>query len=162
MKPSRSAPAAPAPGYAPPPAAALWPARLSAAGGYVPPGSVPPGGQGAATPIYKNKSRSAVAAAVVLFLGYAYTQRTPSRPQPDPVSNGQGPVAGGPQGGGAPQGGPGPQGGGAPGGGQQGASGEYPTLASSGSGPALQVNRMQNGYAIPFLIQVDGTPTPAA
>ncbi|MGQ0660771.1 hypothetical protein [Sphingosinicella sp.] len=138
---------APAPGY--PPAA-----------GYVPPGSVPPPGQSAAVPIYKNKVAIGVAAAVVLLLGYAYTQRAPSRPQPGPVTNEQGPLAGGPQGGGAPQGGPGPQGGGAPGGGQQGASGQYPMLSRSGTLPGLQVNRMQNGYAIPFLIETQSGPAP--
>lgn len=135
-----------APGYAP-------------TAGYVPPGSVAPPGPGGSTPIYKNKVVLGVVAAVVLFLGYAYTQRDRPTPQPQPTSNGQqGPIAGGAPQNGPPQSGPGgnqPQNGG-----QRGTPGEYPMLATTAPGPALQVNRMENGYAIPFLIQVDGVPTP--
>lgn len=125
------------------------------AGGYVPPGSVAPAGPGGSVPLYKNKVVIGAVAAVVLVIGYAYTQRDKPgpQPQPQPTSNGQAPVAPGPQAGGP--GGSAPQSGG-----QQGQPGEYPMLATTAPGPRLQVNRMQNGYAIPFLIQVDGTPTP--
>jgi hypothetical protein len=119
---------------------------------------MPPGRAGSNN---KNLIIIGAVAAVALIGGYAYTQRN-NRPTvpPAPVSNEQTPMAGGgPQGGGQPSGpGGAPPAGGQP---QQPATpGGYPMLASSGAGPALQVNRMQNGYAIPFLIQVDGTPAP--
>jgi hypothetical protein len=156
---------APPGGYAPPPQQPPYgqvPGYPPAAGGYVPPGSMPPPGHSGSAPIYKNKVAIGVAAAVVLFLGYAYTQRTPTGSRSAPPTNTQGPLAGG---GGAPQsgvpGGSGPQGGGAPGGGQQGAAGQYPMLTRGGGAlPSLQINRMPTGLAIPFLIETQAGPAP--
>lgn len=133
------------------------------AGGYVPPGSVPPPGPSAAVPIHKNPAIIAAAVGAILIGGYLYSQRNAPASRSEPVKNEQGPLAGGPQGapGDAPPSGPGPQGGGAPGGGQQGASGQYPMLARGGGAlPSLGVNRMQTGYAIPFLIETANGPAP--
>lgn len=158
-----AAPAAVAPpaagGYAPPPP--QQPYGHAPAGGYVPPGSVAPPGQPVSQPIYKNKIALGVAAAVVLLVGYSYSQRTPPGGGGTQTNGQQGPVAGGGgQGQGGGQGGGGQQGGQQGGGGQQGAAGQYPMLTRGGNPPPLQINRMQNGLAIPFLIETRNGPAP--